>query len=103
MELNKSYGNDAVLVLQWQGGVKDSHPLNTTETGDKRRVYVPLGSERTSNDEKTIFAIVNKLLIRLSIVSFPTSSTMPLCINFLFYIIPKEWSLELENMLFFLR
>ena len=26
------------------GGVKDSHPLNTTETGDKRRLHGPLGS-----------------------------------------------------------
>ena len=26
------------------GGVTDSHPLNATETGDKRRPYEPLGS-----------------------------------------------------------
>ena len=26
------------------GGVKESHPLNTTETGDKRRPHGPLGS-----------------------------------------------------------
>ena len=26
------------------GGVKDSHPINTTETGDKCRLHGPLGS-----------------------------------------------------------
>ena len=32
-----SYG-----LVSHSGGVKDSHPLNTTETGDKRPLHGPL-------------------------------------------------------------
>ena len=31
-------------LVSHPGGVKDSHPLNTTETGDKRWLHGPLGS-----------------------------------------------------------
>ena len=40
------------------GGVKDSHPLNTTETGDKYRLYEPFGSERTQLKLKCIRNLV---------------------------------------------
>ena len=30
-------------LVSCPGGVKDSHPLNTTETGDKRHLHGPLG------------------------------------------------------------
>ena len=29
-------------LVSHPGGIKDSHPLNTTETGDKRRLHGPL-------------------------------------------------------------
>ena len=35
-------------LVSHPGGVKDPHALNTTETGDKRRLYGPLGSKRIS-------------------------------------------------------
>ena len=41
----------------------ESKTLNTKEIRDKRWLYGPLGSERTSNDERVTFAIVNKLVV----------------------------------------
>ena len=38
-------------LVSCPGGVKDSYPLNTTETGDKRRLYGPLGSKRKAKEK----------------------------------------------------
>ena len=32
-------------LISHPGGVKGSHPLNTKETGDKRQLHGPLGSQ----------------------------------------------------------
>ena len=47
IELMKNYllwasGVDGLVSCP--GGIKDSHPFNTTETGDKRRLHGPPGS-----------------------------------------------------------
>ena len=43
LKVTDSLGRRDELVSH-PGGVKDSHPLNTTEIGDKRRLHGPLGS-----------------------------------------------------------
>ena len=44
-------------LVSHPGGIKDSHPLNTTETGDKRRLHQRLGSGKGFS---FIYFVMNK-------------------------------------------
>ena len=63
-------------LMSRPGGVKDSHPLNTTETGDERRLHGPLGSQRI---QLAIIYITNTPIFVYEVVKMVAGFSFPSC------------------------